>query len=171
MPIVDVGKVANALNLTEMRVQQLVKEGMPREVRGQYDPVKCMLWYVRYLQQALEKKSVPTLDGGFIGERDARVRLLSADADLREMELSKERGRVVSIAVANKACDDLARETTARIMGIPPRLANELVGESSRMMIQAKIESALRDALRLLASGSRGQYGAGPGPHVTAVKS
>lgn len=158
MPTVDVTKIANALNLDERRVQQLVKEGMPRVSRGEYDPVKCMLWYIRYLQQALEQKSVPTLDGGLIGERDARVRLLSADADLREMELSRERSQVVSIAVANRACDDLARETTARIMGVPPRLANELVGEGSRMMIQAKIEGALRDALRLLAIGSRGQH-------------
>ena len=45
--------VASALNLSEQRVQQLVHEGMPRESRGQYDAVKCMLWYIRCLQNAL----------------------------------------------------------------------------------------------------------------------
>src|SRR5580658_7327353 len=133
MPIVDVGKVANALNLTEMRVQQLVKEGMPREARGQYDPVKCMLWYIRYLQHALEKKSVPTLDGGFVGEREERVRLLRADADLREIELAKERGLLVALPDIEAALTDLVLTTKARIMAIPPRLAPELVGETSRV--------------------------------------
>jgi phage terminase Nu1 subunit (DNA packaging protein) len=100
--IVNAEKVAQALNLTESRVHQLVKAGLPKEGRGQYDAVKCMLWYIRYLQQALEKKSVPTLDGGFVGEREERVRLLRADADLREMELAKERGLMLAKAYRQK---------------------------------------------------------------------
>jgi hypothetical protein len=35
MSTVNVTRVASALNLTEQRVQQLVKQGMPREARGQ----------------------------------------------------------------------------------------------------------------------------------------
>ena len=151
MATVDVGKVANALNLTEQRVQQLVKEGMPREGRGQYDAVKCMLWYIRYLQQALEKKSIPTLDGGYAGEREERVRLLRADADLREMELAKERGQLISLATHESELSNLVLTTKARIMAVPPRLAPELVTETSRLMIQAKMEAALKDALALLA--------------------
>jgi phage terminase Nu1 subunit (DNA packaging protein) len=151
MPTVDVTKVASALNLDERRVQQLVKEGMPREARGQYDPVKCMLWYIRYLQQALEKKAVPTLDGGFVGEREERVRLLRADADLREMELAKERGLLVALPDIESKLTDLVLTTKARIMAMPPRLAPELVGETSRVMIQAKIEKACKESLAYLA--------------------
>jgi phage terminase Nu1 subunit (DNA packaging protein) len=155
MPIVNVGKVANALHLTEQRVQQLVQEGMPRESRGQYDPVKCLLWYVRYLQKALEKRAVPTLDGGFVGEREERVRLLRADADLREIELAKERGQLVSIQDVEKEFTDLVLVTKARIMAIPPRLAPELVGETSRIMIQAKLEKACKESLSYLAKSRR----------------
>jgi len=151
MATVDVTKVASALNLTEARVQQLVKEGMPRESRGQYDPVKGLLWYVRYLQKALEKKAVPTLDGGFVGEREERVRLLRADADLREMELAKERGLLVALPDIEKMVTDLVLTTKARIMAIPPRLAPELVGETSRVMIQAKLEKACKESLAYLA--------------------
>jgi phage terminase Nu1 subunit (DNA packaging protein) len=151
MPIVDVTKVASALNLSEARVQMLVKEGMPREARGQYDPVKCMLWYIRYLQQLLEKKAVPTLDGGFVGEREERVRLLRADADLREMELARERGLVVALPDIEAKLTDLVLTTKARIMAIPPRLAPELVGETSRVMIQAKLEKACKESLAYLA--------------------
>jgi hypothetical protein len=41
--------------------------------------------------------------------------------------------------------------TKACIMAIPPRLAPELVDEPSRVMVQAKIEKALKEALTLLA--------------------
>jgi hypothetical protein len=56
MPTVDVHKVARFLNVTPRRVQQHVKEEMPRAARGQYDPIKCGQWYVRYLQAAIEKR-------------------------------------------------------------------------------------------------------------------
>jgi len=151
MPTVDVAKVAYLLNLTEQRVQQLTKEGLPKEARGQYDGVKCMAWYIRYLQNALEKKAVPTLDGGFVGEREERVRLLRADADLREMELAKERSQLVAIPDVEAMVTDLVLTTKARIMAIGPRLAADLVGETSRVMIQAKIEKAHKDALSYLA--------------------
>ena len=151
MPTVDVTKVASFLNLDERRIQQLVKEGMPREARGQYDPIKCAGWYIRYLQNALEKKAVPNLDGGFVGEREERVRLLRADADLREMELAKERGLLVALPDVERTLSDLVQTTKARILAIPPRLAPELVGETQRTMIQAKLERACVEALAYLA--------------------
>lgn len=151
MATVNVGKVASALNLTEQRVQQLVKEGLPREARGQYDPIKCMMFYIRYLQRAIEKKSVPTLDGGFVGERTERVRLLRADADLREMELARERSQLISLPDYERTLADLVRTTTARVMAIAPRVAPQVVGETSRVMVQAKIEKACKETLAHLA--------------------
>lgn len=130
MSTVNVTRVASALNLSEQRVQQLVKEGMPRESRGQYDAVKCMLWYIRYLQHALEKRAVPTQDGGFVGEREERIRLLRADADLREMELAKERGQLIALSDVEREMTDLVLITKARIMAMPPRLAPELVAHA-----------------------------------------
>jgi len=155
MPTVDVTKVASFLNLDERRIHQLVKEeGMPRESRGHYDPIKCAHWYIRYLQRALEKKAVPTLDGGYIGEREERVRLLRADADLREIELAKERGLLVALHDVEAAVTDLVLTTKARIMAIPPRLAPELVGETSRIMIQAKLEKVCKESLAYLAKAA-----------------
>jgi phage terminase Nu1 subunit (DNA packaging protein) len=157
MATVDITKVAQALNLSRQRVHQLVKEeGMPREARGQYDPIKCMMFYIRYLQRAIEKTNLPALDGSDVGERNARVRLLRAHADLREMELSKVRSMMVSTADVNKSFDDLVRWTTARIMAVPSRLAPDLVGQTSSVMVHAKIDAALKDALRLLAKGPHG---------------
>jgi phage terminase Nu1 subunit (DNA packaging protein) len=151
MTLVNVERVAQALNLQRRRVQQLVKEGMPKEARGQYDAVKCMLWYIRYLQAAIEKRSVRTPEGSFTGEREERVRLLRAHADLREIKLAKERGSLVSIADVEQSLTDLVLTTKARIMAIAPRVAPELVGETSRIMIQEKLERRCKEALSYLA--------------------
>ena len=151
MAIINAVKLAQALDLTESRVHQLVKAGLPKERRGQYDAVKCMLWYVRYLQNAIEKRTAPALDGAFVGERRERIRLLRAAADLKEGRLAKERSQLVAVSDADAIIKDLVHTTTAEIMAIPPRLAPELVGETSRVMIQAKLEKACRESLRRLA--------------------
>jgi hypothetical protein len=54
---VDVRKVAAFLNVTPCRVQQLVKEGMPRGARRQYDPIKRGEWY--------EKRAISATDGTY----------------------------------------------------------------------------------------------------------
>jgi phage terminase Nu1 subunit (DNA packaging protein) len=155
MATVNVTRVASFLNLTEQRVQQLVKEGMPRESRGQYDAIKCAAWYIRYLQNALEKRAVPTLDGRFVGEREERVRLLRAEATLKEIELAKEQGQMIALSDVEATLTDLVLTTKSRIMAIPPRLAPELVGETSRVMVQAKIEKACKEALAYLAKAGK----------------
>ena len=147
MATVDVGKVASALNLTRQRVQQLVKEGLPREARGRYDAVKCMLWYVRYLQGVLEKRSMPTADGG---ERADRVRLLRAQADLKEMELARQQSSVIPVADYERTLAVIIQTTTARVMAIAPRAAVEVIGQSSRTMVQALIEKECKEALAYL---------------------
>src|SRR6516225_3502751 len=147
MALVNVQKLASAMNVTARRVQQLVAEGLPREEKGKYELGKCLLWYIRYLQTALERRAVPTPDGEVSSMTEERLALLRADRELREIELAEKRGKLVSIADVEKTLADLVLTTKARIMAIAPRLAAELVGESSRNMIQAKIEKEIRAAL------------------------
>jgi phage terminase Nu1 subunit (DNA packaging protein) len=162
MATVNADKIAQALNLTPSRVHQLVKVGMPKEARGQFDPVKCMFFYIRYLQTALERKTVPTLEGEDAGERAARVRILRAQADQKGIELAKLRSQLVAVPDVEATVADLVRTTEAHIMAIPSRLAPELVGEASRMMIQAKLETAFRKALSRLAKSHSNEISADP---------
>src|SRR5215469_7783064 len=152
MAVVDLKQVSKALNVSERRVQQLAKEGLPKEDRGRYDLGKCMLWYIRYLQAALEASGRrDSGDAEFIGAREERARLLRAEAELKEMELAKQRGQLVAIADVEQEYSNLAHAIKARIMAIPPRLAAEIVGETSRVMAQAKIEKYCKEALAQLA--------------------
>src|SRR6478736_6017796 len=96
MALVGSLQVAQAFNVTKRRVEQLVHEGMPREDRGKYDLGKCMLWYIRYLQKALESKGGPAATLHTTPEiKSERARLLRADADIREMERSKLEGKLI----------------------------------------------------------------------------
>ena len=147
MALVDVRKLASAMNVTTRRVAQLVHDGLPREERGKYELGKCLLWYIRYLQNALEHRAVQTPDGEVTSIREERLALLRLDRELREIELAEKRKQLVAIPDVEKAMSDLVLMTKARIMAVAPRLAADLVGESSRVMIQAKIEKEIRTAL------------------------
>jgi len=54
---VSVTVLARACHITPRRVQQLVAEGMPRTNRGKYDLGVCMSWYIRYLQEQVERRT------------------------------------------------------------------------------------------------------------------
>lgn len=150
--VLSIKEIASTLNLTPSRIQQLVQEGLPKKLRGRYDQDECTGWYIRYLQALVEKKSIVD-EGGrvFASEREERLRLLRADADLREMELAAERGLVIAISDYESTLADLILTTKARIMAIAPRVAPEVTGQTSRVMVQALIEKACKEALAYLA--------------------
>lgn len=151
MALVNIKQMSEMMNVSPRWVQKLAAEGLPRAGRGKYDAVKVILWYVRYLQAALEKKAVPQGDGTFAGMKDERARSIRADAELKEMELAQKRRELVRVDDVARAAVDLVVLTKSRIMTVPARLAAEITGESSRIMVQARIEKALTDALSHLA--------------------
>jgi hypothetical protein len=53
---------------------------MPKEARGQYDPSNVLPGTFDMCGRAVEKKTASKLETGPFGERDARVRLISANA-------------------------------------------------------------------------------------------
>lgn len=134
--------------LTPMRITQLVKEGMPKSDRGEYDPVRCMFWYIGKLRGHVEHKEGE--DG--TSTQGERKRLIKAQADREELELAKARSEIISIADHTKILGDMAVETRAFVQAIPARAAADLVGETSRVMIQAKLEKHCNFALTKLAT-------------------
>jgi phage terminase Nu1 subunit (DNA packaging protein) len=151
MKLVNAKQMAIFLGLdSERRVQQLVREGMPKEAHGKYDPMRCLVWRVRDLQKKLDGKIAANGEPSTINEE--RLRLMRADAELKEIEVARERRQLVLVEDVEHEMTKLVLDTKARILAIAPRVAAELVGQQdSRVMIQAKVEKALKDALLLLA--------------------
>jgi len=80
--------IARLLDLSERRVQQLVRDGViPKAERGRYELVGAVRGYVRYLRDLVLKSETGGAD--YASER---ARLVKARADLAEMEA----GRVIS---------------------------------------------------------------------------
>lgn len=140
--------------LTPERVRQLVNEGMPKDGHGQYDAVRCMFWYLGKCRRMIAHKETDNADGSSSGIRGERKRLLSTQADIAEMELAKARSETISIDDHTRVLSELVMETKARMMSIPARAAADVVGETSRVMVQAKIEKRVREAMSHLAASS-----------------
>jgi phage terminase Nu1 subunit (DNA packaging protein) len=145
--LADVGTVARELNLTERRINQLVRDGLPRHSRGQYPLAECFRWYVRYLQTCLERKAIVSPDGER-GYAAARLRREVAEAGIKEIELARERGHMVAVEDVEKAMSDLILSTKARVLGVSARAAGELAGLGSRAEAQTVLDRHLREALK-----------------------
>jgi phage terminase Nu1 subunit (DNA packaging protein) len=147
--LVGIAAIAERLRLTPRRIQQLAGEGLPRVTRGKYDVDAVLDWYIAKLQRELARQ---TDEDGEIAKREREeLRMLSAKADLQEIELASKRRELVAIADVEKQMTDLVITTKARILTVPARVAPEILGEQSRVMVQAKIEKAIKESLSHLA--------------------
>ncbi len=147
--LVGIAHIAERLRLTPRRIQQLNGEGLPRVTRGKYDVDAVLDWYIAHLEKRLAGESDE--DSHNVSQRKHELRLLAAKADLQEIELATKRRDLVSVIDVEKQMTDLVITTKARILSVPARLAADLVGEQSRVMAQAKVEKALKEALSHLA--------------------
>lgn len=146
---------AHELNLGSRRIQQLAKEGLPKADRGVYDIVACFRFYVRYLQRKLIERALPEDgdgDGGAPATSSAATRhkMLSIEAELKQIELATKREQLVSIDKAEKDIAAIVIEIRTRILALPPRLAAEVLGETDLAVAQVKIDRSLKGALECL---------------------
>lgn len=138
--------------ITKPRITQLAKEGMPIVGRNQYDPVRCMYWYLGKLRRAVKSRQTENEDGSRSSTEQERKRLLRFQGDQAEVEAAKARGEAMSVADHERILADLVQETKARVRAVGPRIAADLVGETSRTMIQARLEKAHDEALIALSA-------------------
>jgi phage terminase Nu1 subunit (DNA packaging protein) len=136
-----------ALHLGDRQIQRLVKDGLPRADHGRYDVDKCLRWYVRYLQKKLKESAFPDPDGGHTASIAIRHRLLTMEAELRQLDLAEKRGLLISIEKVGKDLASLVLDVKTRLLAISPRLAGEVIGEKEVVVVQDKIERALHEAL------------------------
>ena len=147
--IVAIAAIAERLKLTPRRIQQLAGEGLPRVTRGKYDVDQVLDWYIAKLERQLAGE---TDEDGTIAKRySEELRLVSARADQHELDLARSRRELVANADVEKEMADLVATTKARILTIPARAAPDLVAEPSRVMLQAKLEKYIKEALSHLA--------------------
>lgn len=152
MPV-NVGTIANALNLTTRRVHQLKAEGLPTVGRGQYELGPCMAWYIRYLQNALEKRG-PNINPDTPDLLAEKTRLAREQGDKLAIENAISRGELVYVDDVVNTWADHISSAKAKLMAMPTKLAPQLVNQSNANVIAGRIREEVDNALVELAENS-----------------
>jgi hypothetical protein len=149
----SVAQVATACNIDARHVQRLTKEGvLPREARGAYNLGKCMAAYIRYLQKAMSAKSIMDGSGQVSNTSEQRSKLLAVEVRLGELALAKAESEVITVAEYEEDLSTLVVETKAALMAVGARVAQHIVGQTSRATIQWAIDAGVKEAMAKLAA-------------------
>ena len=134
--------------------------------RGRVLQWKAVLdWYVSYKQKeggnggnALVKNALPEdLQLPPESMEAALRRKTVAEADLKELQLAKERGQVASIEDVKRNVAAVAQAIQQKILAIPSRLTPRLVSVDDRNVVNAILEGESQQLCSELATvGSRG---------------
>ena len=141
---VPIGSLGSVLNLSERRVQQLVKEGvLSKEERGRYPFMTNVKGYVMYLQARVDGNNK-----GIIDLDEARKRKLQAEAMMAELELERTQENTISVADHGEFVGKLGDTLKGRLMVLPSKLAPALALETKQGLCKQIVEDEIRSALK-----------------------
>jgi len=153
MSVVD---VAELLGVTDRGVRKWIKEkGLPAkpDPRGFIlDWPSVLRWYVEY-KIAENGGTGGTGAPGTAGIEpvedydQALARKTRAEADLKELQLARERSEVAAIADVEKVMSNSAKSIQTLLLALASSLTPKLIGVTDRNKIFAEIDRAVRAAL------------------------
>lgn len=127
MPSYSLETISRLICLGPRRVHQLVKDGIiPEADKGRYDLIRTVQGYIQYLQSVSQGQGSKSLT-------EQRQRLAKLKADREEMELARDRGRLIDAELAMRLWGDVVVNIRARLLTVPTKLAPLTVGLKSVM--------------------------------------
>jgi len=140
-------------------VDQWIRRGLPSE-RREKNVVLNTAQVTQWLEaQASERVASGAMPSGTVDE--ARVRKITADAALAELQLERERGEVVRIEDVAKAIADEYAATRAKLLAIPTKLAPRIAIETNEHTCRELLAREITEALNELVGGSFGESAPG----------
>lgn len=134
--------IGNLLELTERRLQQLVKEGwIPRAERGQYSLRDSVRGYIRYLKEHNREQQR--------GQEQAR--LARAQATKVEIENYRRMGELQVSSQVDDVMQGLIVMMKSSHESLPGRLASELAAIADPPLIYQRLQTELRAVCNLCA--------------------
>ena len=114
-------------------------------------------WYVSYQIAKIagtggNQRPGNGLDGPQETLDEAMLRKVCAEADLKELQLARERGQVAAIADVERVLTSANKSIQTRILAMPAALAPQLMGIEDRARINAILTRNCREVLTNLAS-------------------
>jgi phage terminase Nu1 subunit (DNA packaging protein) len=152
---VDTHVIAQLFNITERRVQQLVKESVlgATTVKGnlRFDFVIATQQYIKHLTELAKNKSGKQAMSELERQKlEAEVKYKDAKAAILELEQKELEGLMHHSDDVEAMITDLIMTVRAMILGMPGRLAVDLAAMSHPAEIQIRIRSEGNSILEAL---------------------
>ena len=126
---------ANLVGLSTRRIQQLREVGLPFNRRGRLNLVEGYQWLLRYQKPEAESLS------------EAKLRKLSAEANLREIELKETEGHLINRQEIIKTIQKSLLQLRNRLLSIPTKLSPVLAVEANAALTKNILEDEIHKAL------------------------
>ena len=134
--------ISKLLMLSERRCQQLVGEGViPKQGRGQYDLVKSVQGYVKFLRERAFGGVANTDQHG------EKTRLITAQANIAEMNDAELRGDLVRVNEVRRTIFTAARGVRNSLQTVADRLSQPLSGVDDHHEIHEMIGGEINQIL------------------------
>ena len=140
-----VSSLAVEFNLDRRTVAQRLKVIEPIEVKGRVkkykldDAAKAIIGQVQ-------------TGNGIVSYDEARARKIAAEAELAEIELSKERGDVLHIDEITNINNEIYGNFRAKLLAIPARTAPDVFASKNVKEAKGLLRQAINDALEELSN-------------------
>lgn len=143
--LISVKQLAALINLTERRIQQLVREGvLAKRGRGKYPLAASVNAYCRYIQD----NGQPEGQADFYAERARKMR---ADADISEIEAAKAKREVFEVDDMREAMELIVSEVRAKLLNnAPTRIAARAKSAKGETEIKAIAKAEITAAMLAL---------------------
>lgn len=140
--------IAQLLDLTPRRVQQLSAEGViPKAERGRYELVPAVKGYVRFLKER-------AINADVSGDQttEHKRRLMKARADIAEFEAQRLAGELVPVDQVEKVWTEIVSRFRQRALAVSPKAAPLTAVDPTTEGCAEIIETYINEALAELAS-------------------
>ena len=134
--------ISKLLMLSERRCQQLVTDGViPKHARGEYDLVKSVQGYVKFLRERAFGGVANT------DQHTEKTRLVSAQANIAEMTDAEMRGDLVRTDDIRRTIFSAARSVRNSVQTIPDRISMPIAGMNDQHDIHELIDGEIMQVL------------------------
>ena len=137
----DLKRISEILNLTQRRVQQLIKDRiLPKPHKRQYDLNGSVYGYIKYLRDRAGNE-------GELSLSEERARLARAQAKVQELKIAEMQGELIPAAEIATTWERIITAAKMQFLALPDRLSQMLetaaTADKRRIIIDAEIKSIL----------------------------
>jgi len=139
-------EVAEMLNLSAQQVRNHVNDGViPQISRGEYDMQAAVHGYISFLRKRADGQGSITLV-------DQRTRLTKAQANLAEIALEEQKGKLLRAKVAEQVWTKIIYAARQRMLAIPTKIAPLVASMKNVGQVKHTIEEQIHECLSELSS-------------------